>query len=892
MSFETPWLLAALALLPVLWWLLRVTPPAPRRQGFPALRLLLGLTPAEDSAARTPLWLLALRLLAASLVIVGLAGPIRGGDGALPGRGPLVLVIDNSWAAAADWAARMTAAQAVLDRAERAGRSVAVLATAASADGRPPSLSPALPVPDARARLAALTPAPWPPSRGAAAAALAARPGPGSGVVYLTDGLAAPEDAAFTAALAAAGPVLVLAGEGTPPRLLLPPRGVGDTLVARLAERPLSRPSPPAIILAETGDGRALARVEISVAPGRGEGEGVFRLPPEIRNQLARLVLAGPAAAGGVVLLDERWRRRPVGLAAADAISAEAPLIGDLYYLHRALAPYAELREGNLADLLARPLSVLILADRPLAGAPEAAAVARFVEGGGVLVRFAGPLLAAHPDDWLPTRLITGDRAMGGAMSWGKPAHLAPFPPTSPFAGLPVPDEVTVGRQVLAEPSAALAGETWAALSDGTPLVTAAARGAGWVVLFHVTANADWSNLPLSGLFIDMLRRIVQLSAGVKAEPNATPLAPAETLDGFGVLGPPSAAARPLAASAFATTPPSPAFPPGLYGPENARVARNLADGLPPLAAAGTISGARHAAFGTLGRAQAFGPPLLAAALALFALDLLLSLFARGILRGRARALPLALVLAALAAAPARAQMPAGDNPALQTRLAYVVTGDDTLDRESRSGLAGLSDYVNEHTAASLAPPAAVTPGNDDLSFYPLLYWPITAAAAPAAGEIAALNDYMSHGGIILIDTRDAEAGAAFNPGGAAMLRRLGNALAIPPLAPLTVDHVLAHTFFLLRDFPGRYDSASVWVQRDQDRSNDSVSPVIIGANDWAAAWATDADGHHPYAVIPGGERQRLLAYRFGVNLVMYALTGNYKGDQVHVPALLERLGQ
>ena len=888
MSFETPWLLAALALLPVLWWLLRVTPPAPRRQSFPALRLLLGLKPAEESAARTPLWLLALRLLAAGLIILGLAGPISGGGGALPGSGPLLLVIDNSWAAAATWGARRDAAEGVLDRAERAGRPVALLATALLPDGTPPRPTPPMPVADARARLAAIVPEPWPPARAeAAAAALAAKSWPNAGIVYLPDGLAAPDDRAFAAALAAIGPVLVLQGAPMPPRLLLAPRVAGEALAVRLAQLPVAGPSPPAIVLAETGDGRALAQTAITLGPGAAGGEAAFRLPPEIRNQLARLVLAGPASAGGVVLLDERWRRRPVGLAAADAISAEVPLIGDLYYLRRALSPYAEIREGNLADLLARPLSVLILADRPIADADEAAAVARFVDGGGVLVRFAGPRLAEHPDGFLPVRLITGDRAIGGAMSWGQPAHLAPFPPTSPFAGLSVPDEVTVTRQVLAEPTAALAGQTWAALSDGTPLVTAAARGAGRVVLFHVTANADWSDLPLSGLFIEMLRRIVGLSAGIAAPRDAAPLAPAETLDGFGVLGPPGSSARPLAVAAFATTPPSPAFPPGLYGPENARVARNLADGLPPLAAEAAIAGARVADYGALGRTRAFGPDLLAAALALFVLDLLLSLFLRGVLRARWAAL--ALLLAVPIAG--RAEMPASDNPALQTRLAYVVTGDEDVDRVSRSGLAGLSDYVNEHTAASLAAPTAVTPGSDDLSFYPLLYWPITTAP-PAAGEVAALNDYMSHGGIILIDTRDADAGAAFNPGGAAMLRRLGAALSIPPLAPLTVDHVLARTFYLLRDFPGRYDGATVWVQRDQDRSNDSVSPVIIGANDWAAAWATDADGHHPYAVIPGGERQRLLAYRFGVNLVMYALTGNYKGDQVHVPALLERLGQ
>jgi hypothetical protein len=165
-------------------------------------------------------------------------------------------------------------------------------------------------------------------------------------------------------------------------------------------------------------------------------------------------------------------------------------------------------------------------------------------------------------------------------------------------------------------------------------------------------------------------------------------------------------------------------------------------------------------------------------------------------------------------------------------------------------------------------------------------------APAPSAAAIAALNDFMAHGGIILIDTQSGGSDGDFNPGADSSLRHLGHDLVIPPLAPLTADHVLAHSFYLLHDFPGRYDGATVWVQRDQDRSNDSVSPVIIGSNDWAAAWAVDGDGRNPYAVIPGGDEQRVLAYRFGVNLVMYALTGNYKGDQVHVPAILERLGQ
>ena len=117
MIFAAPWVLAALVVLPALWWLLRVTPPSPRVQDFPAIRLLAGLRAREETAARTPLWLLLLRVAAAALLIVGLARPVLDAAVALPGAGPLILVIDNGWAAAADWGARVTAAGAAIERA-------------------------------------------------------------------------------------------------------------------------------------------------------------------------------------------------------------------------------------------------------------------------------------------------------------------------------------------------------------------------------------------------------------------------------------------------------------------------------------------------------------------------------------------------------------------------------------------------------------------------------------------------------------------------------------------------------------------------------------------------------------------------------------------------------
>jgi hypothetical protein len=895
-GFAHPWLLLALAALPVLIWLLRVTPPAPRLLAFPAVRLLLDLQRREESSARTPWWLLALRILAAALVILGLAQPVLNAGQAPGGSGPLVLVIDDGWAAGPDWPARLAAAEEALAEADRAGRGVALLTTARSTGGEAPRLSATMPAAEMRERIAALRPLPWPPDRAAAAAALDGAALRGAGVLWIADGIAHGEAAVeqgFARRLAAIGPVTVAAPpSGAQRHVLLAPRSEPTRIVARIAATPVEAETTVAV-LARTADGRALARAEATIPAGATEIEAPIVLPPELRNRLAALAIENASSAGAVALLDERWRRRPVGLIAGAAETADQPLLGALYYLDRALAPFTELRRGSVRDLLAREIAVIVLADVDTLTPVEIENLARWVDEGGVLVRFAGPRLAARPDALLPVRLRGGDRQLGGALSWQQPAQLAPFPQDSPFAGLAVPGDVRITRQVLAEPSLDLSRRTWATLTDGTPLVTGETRGRGAIALFHVTANTEWSNLPLSGLFLAMLQRLVQLSAGVGAAAGDAVLAPFETLDGFGRLGAPSAFATGIAASEIESTTPSPRHPPGFYGPDAARRALNLGAAIGRLAPLAPPAGAALRPLGTEAAARDLKPWLLGLALALLTLDLVLALWLRGLVRPLP-ATRAAAVLAALALVPAAASAQVDPlQAALETRLAFVVTGDPQVDGISRAGLIGLTDFVNRRTATNLAEPMGVKPGVDDLSFFPLLYWPVTPeqGALDQAG-VNAINAFMAEGGIVLFDTRDAGSGLGMAAGAETALRRVTRGLSVPPLSPVPPDHVLTRAFYLLTDFPGRWIGGQVWVQRDQDRANDSVSPVIIGGHDWAAAWAVDDAGRNPYAAVPGGARQRLLAYRFGVNLVMYALTGNYKGDQVHVPIILERLGQ
>jgi len=901
-AFATPWILAALALLPLLWWLLRVTPPAPKRVPLPTMPLLLGLDREEETPAQAPPWLIALRLAAAAALILALAGPMLNAGATLTGDGPLIIAVDNGWAAARRWDSRKTEMLRLIDQAERADRSVILIPTAARGDARLDEAAP-MRAADARALVQALEPRPWGTDRAGLRAALGRLSVSGlPDVVWLSDGLDDGETADFIAALRRLGPLRILTDpKGDAPRLLRPPESGPGGL--RLAVERAGTRAETLWLAARDEDGKLLIRRPVAFAKGEARAEVDLDLPVELRNRVVRVAIEGERSAAAVVLLDERWRRRPVGLISGSQIEADQPLLSPLYYLERALAPFSELRKGELGALLRRPLAVLVLADVARIGAADRDAVARWVRAGGVLLRFAGPQMAEGADDLIPVALRSGGRALGGALSWSRPAKLAPFDARSPFAGLAIPDDVTVRRQVLAEPSLDLAAKTWARLADGTPLVTAERRGDGWIVLVHTTANARWSNLALSGLFVEMLHRLVGLSQGIAGAGKGETLAPLKTLDGFGRLAAPPPEARPIRAADLGETRVGPDHPPGFYGVKGARRALNLGDRIAaPRAIARWPLTVERATLGQRGEID-LGPWLLVAAALLIIADLIAGLVLRGLLRGslrRAAGLGLVVALASglLAPVPARAAEN-GDafalRATLQTHLAYVVTGDARIDEISRAGLTGLSEVLRARTSIEPAPPMAIDVETDEMIFFPLIYWPVTATQPRLTPKaVAKVNHFLKTGGIILFDTRDQNARLFERGGGpgAGALRALLEGVNVGPLQPVPPEHVLTRAFYLLRDFPGRWTGGRVWVERHEGGVNDGVSPLVIGSHDWAAAWAMDERRRPLYAVVPGGERQREQAFRFGVNLVMYAMTGNYKADQVHLPAILERLGQ
>ena len=935
-AFLSPWILAGLAALPVLWWLLRAIPPSPKTQVFAGVRLLLGLEDEERQADKTPWWLLLLRCIAIAAALIGFSQPVLNLESRLAGGGPLLLVLDQGWASAPDWSQRVATTRAILDEAAQADRQV-LLASIADGEVSPPVSADA-----ARPLLDAMEPRPFQPDVAAFAETLsdlATEPGE---TILLHNGLGSDAHEALLSTLSEFGPLRLIGPESAPPGLTPPYLDAGqlsaDVLRARTGPESIN---VIAIAKADGGGERRIAIAQAAFEEDASRATATFNLPSELHGSITRIALAETPSAGGAAFADSAIRRVKAGLVATSSTDAVTNLTSPTHYLEKAVLPWADLKRGTLTELVAEDPAAIVLIDQGDFAESERDALTAWVEEGGLLIRFAGPRLAASigspgisgaigADPLLPVRLRRGGRVLGGALAWTTPRALGPFDPSSPFVGLVPPEEVDVRTQVLAEPSPDLAGKVWASLDDGTPLVTAKTSGDGVIVLFHISSDAEWSSLPLSGLFVEMLGRIMALAPGRGGQAlDAEALAgtfwrPDLLMASDGQPVPASEVSETVTGERIAEGGTGPDLLPGVYLRADGGTQSSGADAIVvnlmsrdseltalPEPPAGTL-------IETLGGTPPvrYGPMFLVAAVLLVMADVIATLIVSGRLSTRSTrvgltSLAVLCLVVGFGSGPAQAQAQDNSLPreaiaaTAETTLGYVVTGVRDIDAKSERGVFGLGSALSRLTAVEPGPPVGVRPGQDAMSFYPVIYWPLSDSTIPDREGLDALAEYLRTGGMLIIDTQNGSSG--FGGASASQMRSIARSLNLPPLAPVGKDHVLTRTFYLLNDFPGRWRGERIWAEAPPpsqsgekqaedipqfDRVDDNVSPVIVGSADWAAAWAIDDSGIPLYPVGRAGDRQREMAIRFGINAVMYALTGNYKSDQVHAPAVLQRLGQ
>lgn len=923
-TFASPLVLGGLVLLPIIWWLLRVTPPRPDVETFPPLKILAKVLKSEVTPRKMPWWLLVLRLALAAAIILALADPILNPVTRLAsGAGPLAIVVDNGWPSARLADRQSRTANSLIDEAEQQGRTIYIAATAAPATAETGPFDAAT----ARTVLAAIEPHPVSPGRAASLNALAARLGKQSGatLAFLSDGVNQPGDEAAYRPLEGIGQATLLwfAPDPTPFAAIASVANTADALEIEVASYGAAA---PVTVAAFDGKGRRIG--ETLLTPSGQTGHAILEAPFELRNDIQSVSIEGQRLAAATFVLDDNLKRKRVALLSGSEADQAQPLLSPLYYIRKAIEPFADIVVPKNAEIGAglteafesRP-AVIVMADIGTIPASVSPALQQFIDKGGVLIRFAGPRLAAATENaFLPVTLRKGERALGGSMSWTEPQPVAEFPADGPFAALTPPKDVTVSRQVLAEPDAELAARTWASLSDGTPLVTAASRGKGRIVLFHIAPQATWSNLPISGTFVDMFRQTIQLASSTgsgSAASGKVALKPWRIIAASGTVGPAPADAKPLTIGTGTAPTVSLENPPGLYGSEEGAAALNLLSTGATLKSAllPTLSASVENRAYVSGENRSLKGILLALAVLLLLLDSIAM-----ILMNRRPAFRSAAIAALLALAILPVLMPRaiaqdsdarpGDAEAIAaisvTRLAFIKTGSAETDKVAMEGLTGLGYYLTDKTTLEPADPVGVDAETDELAFYPLLYWPVDPdSPMPSDKALAKVDAYMQAGGSVLFDTRD-QGGSSFSltddaSAANARLRAMLGAMNVPPLEPVPDDHVLTKSFYLLKEFPGRYSGSPLWVEQVLDtvsradrpvRTGDGVSPILITGNDFASAWALDENGEPLYPTEPDDAEQRIMALRSGVNIVMYMLTGNYKSDQVHIPSLLERLGQ
>ncbi len=153
----------------------------------------------------------------------------------------------------------------------------------------------------------------------------------------------------------------------------------------------------------------------------------------------------------------------------------------------------------------------------------------------------------------------------------------------------------------------------------------------------------------------------------------------------------------------------------------------------------------------------------------------------------------------------------------------------------------------------------------------------------PPDDAIDRLRRHLYAGAFLLVDDTSGLEESAFADSVASLLQRL---FPEQPLRALAFDHAVFRSFFLLDGAAGRF---ALWPFLEGVTVGD-ITPVVVSRNDVSGAWTRSAGGGFAREVVPGGEPQRLRAIELGINLLMYALTANYKRDAVHVEALLQRM--
>ena len=860
-AFLNPFVLFGLISLPVLWFILRFLPPAPKKIFLPTARFLLGLNTNQTTPDTAPWWLILLRLSILASLILAFAGPIYNPQKPMAGSGPLRLVFDNGWASAQTWNLQIAKAEDVLQNAITSNRPVLLQFTATK------SVNNFIRADQALEQIRSIEPQSWPGNPAALKTDQKAE------TIWISSGLSENGFQKTAEDFTANGLTVFLPDLKDRPGIL---RGAsGDTANALVTIETVSGGGERSLTVQGFDARNRLINQLKTTVSGQTGGENIIDESGLFADKpVAQWKVPNFAGAGGILLNNTGRGTGLIGIVSQVKTDQPNDFSDASFYLTRAAEPFAKIESGSIEELIKKNCTVLVLPDIASFSPATLAALEKWIKSGGVALRFGGKSMSEADNVLIPVPLKTGLRSLSGDLTWEQPLKVSQFTKTSPFANTAIPD-ISVERQLLAEPSADLESHVWAKLSDGTPFITARSDGRGLIILVHTTATPDWSDFVLSGFYVSFLKEILELSSlPDKSAPTASQLQPSLVFNGWGQLVKPGADVKSMTKAELETLEPSAEHPPGFYGDTLRKFPFNLGDHIANLNPVWALpQGANSESLNITAKEQKLSTFFFLLAAILFLIDWLLLIISTRLTGFRLAAV---IVLCLL---PVKAHAQSDMDRASSIHLACIKTTDDRL---CLNALHNLSVALKMRTSIELGDPVIVDLEKDDLSFYPLLYWPVDTQQTLTPKAREAFSNYIGKGGMVLIDTRDgAYSTSQIMPSPAVShLREMLQGIEIPPLKPASANHVLFKSFYLLNLYPEYNLVGKIWVEEDSLPPEEELSSVLIRGEDWIQHWG-----------FPQSQTEGEMSTRFGINLMIYALTGNYKSDQVHMKAILERMG-
>jgi len=887
LHFLEPAIFAALASLPIVWWLLRRFPPTPEKVIFPSLAIIKQLHSQPRTNRKTPPWLLIFRITLLMFAILAFAKPYFDSNkkdmtawNNIAQSSKVIIIVDDGYGFAQNSSSIKQSGDRIINTAGINNAQTAVISASDAATIKHISFTN---TELAKAILHQISPKAYLPDRTAIIQNLHNSADYSSArIFWLSDGLDAndsliqeakhkPDNFFIFKPELSKLPVCIKKIESSVDGF--------DIDVERLSQRSSNvftiegRGRDNSVILTETRKFETSAlTANVIIKPAR-----------EVRNHLTRLTINGGTNACAVWLMDDESAVKSAGIITSSNADNQ-PFLQEKYYLTKALEGYAQIDYGNVDELLKAASGLLILPDSTIINTSDSAKLQQWVENGGILLRFAGKnledkLKAGDTEDILLPVKISSIFSYGGIANISGQQKLKKFEEKIPLANLSYGSTVNI-RKLAIPATQSNTHEVWARLEDGSPLITSQSRKSGRIIFVHTTANNDWSDFALSGTFVSFVQNILSISGGTHTVKEGF-AKQTEELDGYGNLTSITTANDIKDIQSLRSNPEK--FKSGYYSSGQASIAVNMGRsyGLTPINYNAAIDYNENTG------SKDFTVILAIIAAIMLGIDSILSLV-KTMYKSAQKMLVTLFITFALIPTQSLAKNSSEENPAFKTTIAYVQTGNAKLDRSTEAGITRLSNELANRTSAICNAPVSINLERDDISLYPILYVPIYEGTFIGVDGMKKLHSFIRTGGLVIFDTMDGadiSTALSVNP----VLIYMLNAMGVSNFEKVNDKHVLLKTFYLLKEIRGRFDDSTTLVEKADENVNDGVSPIIITSAALAQGLSVDENGGNSHIISGGSEKDGEMIVRSGINIAMYALTGNYKADKIHTNIIEER---